>query len=136
MSRVYDYMFISVGVTLMLKFAGIPSGADALISWIGLSSTPSGVSLGAFFVGVIALFVAGGALGSGIRLGFLSFQPTETSLMSAVSTGILTVITGTWISIINYTSDMGYIFYLIQLMFVPFLIAFFVAVTEFWRGTG
>ena len=134
MSKVYNYMIMAVGITLLLKFAGIPSGADAFLSWLGLADTPSGVSLGTFFVGVAALFTAG--LGAGIIIGSFTRTQTESYVVAPVAAGIFTVITSTFITIVNYTQDMGWVYYVVYMIFIPFLIAFGIAITEWWRGSG
>lgn len=133
MAKIYNYLIISVGLTFLLKFAGIPSGADSLISWLGLTGDPSGVSLGTFFMGVGALFAVG--TGSGIAISFFTKSSSETYVIAPICLGIFTVITSTFISLVNYTKDMGFVFYIVFLMFVPSLIGFAAAIISFWRGS-
>lgn len=132
MSKVYNYMIIAVGLTFLLKFAGIPSGADTFISWMGLTTNASGVSFGTFFVAIAALFIVG--TGTGIAISFLTRSPSESFIVAPIALGIFTVITSTFVSILNYTQDMGYIFYIVWLIFVPLLLAFGIAIIQFWRG--
>lgn len=133
MSKVYNYMILAVGLTFLLKFAGIPSGADSFISWLGLSGDSSGISTGTFFIGVLALFVIG--TGSGIAISFITKSPSETYVIAPLALGMFTVITSTFISIVNYSSDKGYIYYITWLIFVPYLVAFGIAIIQFWRGS-
>jgi uncharacterized membrane protein YphA (DoxX/SURF4 family) len=132
MSKVYNYMVISVGLTFLLKFAGIPSGADAFIEWMGLTADASGISLGAFFVAVAAVFTIG--VGSGIAISFFTRTPSETFIVAPVALGIFTVITSTFISVINYTKDFGFVYYIIWLIFIPLLMGFGITIIQFWRG--
>lgn len=134
MSKVYNYMILAVGLTFLLKFAGIPSGADAFITWLGLANASSGISLGEFFAGVGGMFLAGTA--GGIVIGFFTKSQTESFIVAPIAAGIFTVITSTFVSIINYTNGMGYIYYLVWMVFIPLLVGFAIAIIEFWRGTG
>lgn len=137
MSKVYNYMFVAVGLTFLLKFAGIPSGADAFIEWIGLTTSASGVSLGAFFIGVIAVFTAGAT--ASVIIGSFSRAAPESYLTATISSGIFTIIVSTFVSILNYVNGVygqGWIYYIVWLMFTPIIVSFGVAIIEFWRGTG
>lgn len=133
MSKVYNYMILAVGITFLLKFGGIPSGADTFIQWMGLAGDASGVSLGAFFVGIASVFSIGAL--SGIAISFFTGTTQETFIAAPIALGIFTVITSTFVSIINYTTGMGWIYYLVWLTFIPLLVAFGVAIMQFWRGT-
>ena len=135
MSKVYNYMVLAVGLTFLLKFAGIPSGADAFITWLGLSSDSSGVSMGVFFVGVAAVFAASTLVGGTIAIGFFTKSTPESSIVAPIALGIFGVITSTFVSVINYTKDMDWVYYVVWLIFVPLLVAFGVAIINFWRGS-
>ena len=133
MSKVYNYMIVAVGLTLLLKFAGLPSGADALINYTDALGYES-INLSTFFIAIGALFTIG--VVGGIAIGFITKSPTESFIIAPIALGIFIVITSTFVSIITYVKDMGFIAYLITLIFVPYLIAFGIAIIEFWRGTG
>ena len=132
MSKVYNYMMLSVGLTFLLKFAGIPAGGDFLIEWLGLTYNVSDISYGQFFLLVSALFTIG--TGTGIAIGILTKSPTESYIIAPIALGIFLVICGTFISILNYVQDVRYIFYMMWLVFVPFLASFAIAIINFWRG--
>lgn len=133
MSKVYTYMVLSVGLTLLLRFAGIPTGADSLLTFIGLASDVSEISSGEFFIAIIALFSVG--VGAGIAISFFTKSPSETFIVAPIALGIFTVIISTFISIVNYTSGMGFVYYLVYLLFVPLLVGFAIAIIQFWRGS-
>ena len=133
MSKVFNYMILSTGLILLLKFAGIPSGADAFITWLGLSTSASGISLGTFFIGVIAIFSIGTA--GSIVIGFLTKSQSESFIVAPIAAGIFTSIVSTFVSVINYTVAFGWIYYVTYLIFVPWLVGFAIAIIQFWRGT-
>lgn len=132
MSKVYNYMILAVGLTFLLKFAGIPSGADKFIEFLGLAGDASGISLGTFISGVVILFAVG--TGAGITISFFTKSSSESYLVAPVALGILTVMIGTFVSIINYTKNMGFIYYIVWLIFIPLTLAFGIAIINFWRG--
>lgn len=136
MSKVYTYMVIAVGLTFLLKFAGIPSGADAFISWLGLSETASGISLGLFMIGVAAVFTASVIVGGTIQVGFFGTSTPESKIVATFATAVLVVFTSTFVSIITYTKDLGFIYYITWLIFIPLLVGFGISIIEYWRGSG
>jgi hypothetical protein len=127
-------MILSVVLVFFLKFAGIPSGADALITWVGLAGDISNISFGAFFIATLALFSVGVA--SGIAIGFITKSPTESYIIAPICAGIFVIIVSTFVSILTYTQSMGYVYYISMILFAPLLVGFFIAIIEFWRGTG
>ena len=132
MDKVWNYVIMATVLTLLLKFAGIPTGADSLLVWLGLTGDASGISFGAFFVAVVALFAVG--TGTGIAISFITKSPSETFIVAPIALGIFTVITSTFVSVINYTKDMGYVYYITFMIFVPLLVGFGIAIINFWRG--
>lgn len=132
MSKVYNYMILAVGLTFLLKFAGLPTGADAVINYLGLGGDASGIGLGVFFVAIGAIFAVG--TGTGIAISFLTKSPSETFIIAPIALGVFTVISSTFIAIINYTSNLGFVYYLSWLIFMPLLAAFGIAIIQFWRG--
>ena len=134
MTKVYNYMIMAVGLTFLLKFAGIPSGADAFINWLGIGTNVENISLGTFFIGVAGIFAVG--TGVGIAISFFTKTTPESFIVAPVALGIFTVTTSTFISIINYTRDFGFIYYLTYMIFIPLLAGFAIALVSFWRGSG
>lgn len=132
MSKVYNYMILAVGLTLLLLYAGLPTGAEFFLDWLGLSGIASGIGLGAFYVLISALFVVG--TGSGIAISFLIKSSSETYLVAPIALGIFTVLVGTFISILNFVDNLGFIKYLVSLIFIPLIFGFFIAIINFWRG--
>ena len=133
MSKIYDYMIISTALVFLLKFAGIPTGADALINFLGLGDgTTAGYVTSAFYVEILAVFALGVA---GVIIGFFTTTKTESFLVSTFASAIFTIIASTFVSIVNYTADMGFIHYIVWMIFIPYLAGFGIAIIEFWRGT-
>ena len=133
MSKVYNYMVLGVGLTFLLKFAGIPSGADWFLFKLGLTGDISGVTLGWFYGAVLATFALG-TLGA-ITIGYFTRSSSESYVMAPVASGVFAMLASTFISIIEYTKDMGFVYYITWLIFVPLLLGFGIAIIQFWRGS-
>ena len=134
MSKVYNYMVMTVGLVFLLKFAGIDSGADAFISWLGLSDGAEGVSLGAFIAEVTALFIVG--TGASIIIGFFSKANPESTIIAGFASGLFAVMASTFVSVVNYTKDFGFAYYISFMIFIPLLVGFGIALISYWRGSG
>ena len=88
------------------------------------------------YIDISALCYIGGMIaGSGIAISFFTKSPSETYIIAPIALGLFTVITSTFISVVLYTKDMGYISYIISLLFVPFIASFGISIINFWRGT-
>lgn len=138
MSKVFNYMVISSGLTLLLGLAGIITGAEAQLNWLGFSLTGSlidvsNIPLGNFFSRITDLFIVGAA--AGIVVGFFTRSQTESYIIAPVAAGIFTIITSIFMAILNYTSGMGYVYYIVMLIFVPLLMGFAISIISYWRGS-
>jgi len=133
MSKVYTYMVLAVGLTFLFKFAGLPfTGIENALSWMGLSTEATGISLGTFFLAVAVLFIVG--TGTGIAISFITKSPSETYIIAPIALGIFTVFASVVSSIISYTKAFGFIYYIAWLLLAPLLVAFGIAIIQFWRG--
>jgi uncharacterized membrane protein (UPF0136 family) len=123
-------MILSVGLIFLLQFAGLPTGASLV--WLGLTGSASDISSGAFFIAVGAMLIL--SVG-GIVIGYFTKSSSESFIVGPIASGIFAFVTGTFIAILNYTSDMGWIYYIIWMIFVPLLVGFGISIIKFWRGT-
>ena len=132
MSKVYNYIIVSVGLVLLLQYAGLPTGAS--LFWLGVTNGDiSNVSAGQFYLAIMGLFTLG--VGATIVIGYFTKSSSESYIVAPIAGGLFTVITSTLIAITVYTKDMGWIHYISNLLFIPLLIGLGIAVINFWRGT-
>jgi hypothetical protein len=133
MSKAYYFITITIGLTLLMKFAGIPyAGSDALLSWVGLNPDNLAVSTSYFVLAVIGCFSIGMVLGS--------IFSKESSIRASIATGILTTGIGAFIGILSYVKDVAvgsqeWIFYIVFMIFGVYITGFIFAMLEFW-GIG
>ena len=152
MGKVWNYVMISLGLMLLLQFAGLPNGAmGSLFSLTGVnfnednslqSSTATSTDFfdvlfgtDGFEIGGIltTLAVAAGA----VIVGFFAKAQIENLILLPFITGTLTLFVSSFLSIINYTIDLGmpWLSALVALIFIPFMFGFILALVEFFRGT-
>ncbi|UCD20936.1 MAG: hypothetical protein JSW08_00090 [archaeon] len=133
--NIEDFMVLSVGLVLLLQLAGIPTGANTILSWIGIDTSASGISLSSFLLTIGAIFALG--TGAGIAISYFTKSPSESWVVATgLAPSVLTLVVLTFVSIINYTKEMGYVYYLTYLIFVPLIAGFGISLVSFWRGSG
>ena len=152
MGKVWNYVIISLGLMLLLQFAGLPNGAmGSLFTLTGVnfnedntlaSSTATSTDFfdvmfgnDGFAIGGILVTLAAAA--GAVIIGFFAKAQVENLIMLPFITGTLTMFVSSFLSIINYTIDLGvpWLSALVAVVFVPFMFGFILALVEFFRGT-
>lgn len=134
MSKVYYFITITIGLTILMKLAGVPyAGSEQLIDWLGLDPNNLYVTSSVFFGIIIAMF------GTAAAMGVVSSN-REASLRAGISTGILGVGIGAFIGILQTVKNMAqgsqeWVFYIVFMIFVVYITGFIFAMIEFW-GSG
>ena len=107
MSKVWNMILIMTGLTLLLKFAGIPTGLDSFFTFLGLQ-TANGTL--AFTGDQSALWIKIGlvlasSIGTAVVIGYFTKASFEWVIVApfAAATGILFV--STFVSIVNYANN-------------------------------
>ena len=134
MSKVYYYITITIGLTLLMRFAGIPYvGSETLLDWIGLNPDNVVGTTSTFILAVLGMFTAGAVLGS--------IFSKESSIRATMATGILTTGIGAFMGILNYVKDVAqgsqeWVFYIVFMIFAVFITGFILSMIDWWGGTG
>lgn len=134
MSKVYYYITITIGITILMKLAGIPyAGSDTFLNWIGLDPNNLGVATSAFVIAVIGVFAIGATLGS--------IFSKESSIRATIATGILTTGIGAFMGILLYVKDIAqgsqeWVFYIVFMIFAVYISGFILSMVDWWGGTG
>jgi len=133
MSKVYYYITITIGLTILMKLAGVPyAGSDTLLTWMGLDYNNLAVSTSYFVLAVIGCFTVGAVLGS--------IFSKESSIRATIATGILTTGIGAFIGILNYVKNAAqgsqeWIFYIVFMIFAVWISGFIFSMIGWWGGT-
>lgn len=151
MAKVWNYVFISISMMLVLTFLGFETGFTQIFELIGFQYTSStgeignvttsagnvygvlfgdGVDLGGI---LLALAVAAGA----VIVGLFSKASTENLILLPFITGTLVLFVQTFVHIMNFAVGTFPIWAsaVILVFFVPFTVGFIIALAEMFRGT-
>jgi len=115
MGKVGNYIIITIGLVLLLKIAGIPTGLDWIASFVGLSTTSSAVNTSSFIAAVIILLSV--SVTGAIIIG--TFSQTANDYVVKSGFGIATVLlfVSTFVGIMSYMSQFqSWLFYPVLLI--------------------
>jgi hypothetical protein len=153
MGKVWTYVVMSMGMIMLLQFAGIDTGMSSqLFNLTGVNfdgsnlenttTSASGMFSALFDLageviaggGILGKLAAGGAV---IAIGFFSRGRLENIILLPFITGTLVLFISAMVSITNHAISLGvpWIAAVIAMVFVPFTVGFIVALAEFFRGT-
>lgn len=130
--RMYNYLIISLGLVLLLKFAGFIDTADAL-TWTGLGSGAMTSSL--FYLAVLAVFTTAATVGA-IIVGYLTKSSPESTIVAGLAGGIFLLITSAFATIMLQLEAETYIYYILFTVMSLYMMGFFVSIIDWWRGSG
>lgn len=151
--KVWKYVYITIGLILILKLAGLPTGVDSLFNLIGAGfDTTTGnvqnvtTSASGFYDVIfkttgetstrgilIAVVTALGAVIAGL---FTRAKPENLILLPFITT-TLVLFFATTVSIMQYAIGLGqsWVAAIIVILLLPFTVGFILASLEFFRGT-
>lgn len=134
MTKLYYYMTFTVGITILMKLAGLPFISDNIINYFGLDPNNLTVATSSFVLSLITLFSIGGAVST-------FFFGKENTLLATVAGGLMSVGIGVFVSIIQYAKNYsdsvnGWVFYLIYLIFSVYIVGYLMSLLEWWSGRG
>ncbi|HEC39998.1 hypothetical protein LCGC14_0509430 [marine sediment metagenome] len=150
MAKVWKYVVITIGLILILRLAGLPTGADPLFRLMGVSFNAAGnfenvttTASGFYDVlfqnvgdlqGILITIVAATA---GVIAGLLTRAKPENLILLPLITTTLVLFLMTTVSIMNYAISLGqtWVAGIIVIFLLPFTIGFVLALAEFFRGT-
>lgn len=132
MSKVWTFVTITVGLTLLMKLAGIPTGLDWMLSFLGLTDGAT-ANNSTFFLAIATLLSI--STGVSIVIGIFGRAAPEYAILAPFAVANLLVFASTFVSIISYTSSFeNWIRYPIFLIFGVLTVGFVLAVIEWTFG--
>ena len=134
MSKVYYFIIFTIGLTILMKMAGIPYGGEEVLNWIGLNTDSTFVTTSYFYIAIVVMFGIAATMGA-------VFSNREASLRAGIATGIMGVGVGAFIGILNYVKNISsgndsWVFSVVFLIFSVYIIGFIMSMIEFWGGTN
>ena len=152
--KVWNYIFISLGLITLLYFVGIEVGSASKIfelMKIGVNQTTGDLTsvnstAGGFYDKLFKttgggtdwgiLITLASALGA-VVVGFFSNAKPENLILLPLITSTLVLFISAWLAIIQYAiaTNLTWFAWLIGLIIIPFIGGFILALAEFFRGT-
>ncbi len=135
--KVWNYIFISTFLALILEFSGIQTGYNGVLNLVGLGADTITVTNSSFYN---AIFVTGilVTLIAGVSIGVLTKSNPENWVILPLITGTLIVFVQTFYSVMQYTLNSNiepWVRYVVLLVLGPFTVGYILACVEFFRGT-
>jgi len=151
MAKVWNYVFISIAMMLVLTFLGFETGFTQIFELIGFQYDSSTGEIGnittsaANVYGVLfgngvdlsgillALLAATGA----VLVGLFTKTSTENLILLPFITGTLVLFVQTFVHIMNFAAGNFPVWAtaVILVFFIPFTVGFIIALAEMFRGT-
>ena len=147
MAKVFNYVILLSGLLLLLAFAGLPTATNALLGAFGIAQTTSDSgqvqdinlpfwAAAAAVVAIGLIFLTSAGTGGTVQIGTFVINSTDSKLVASFTTLLAGWVAIDLISIFNYAQSLGqsWITFLTALIIFPMLIAFAIAIVQFWRG--
>ena len=138
MAKVYTWMVTCIGLIMLFQFAGLPTGFDTILEWIGFDTTGSnsGMMVGFFVLLAAAIFTLSLAIGGTITLGFISTTTPESKLIASFAGAILIIFASVSIIITTNAFTQGaWIGAITTLLLTPLNVGFILSLVSWWKGT-
>ena len=137
MSKIWNYVFLTVGLDLLFNMAGLHTAGSFIIDSMGISNNLSGYTSSAWFLTWItglALFGLGGILVAAITR-IISIETIANASMIAVYGIPLLLFISDWIAISTAVSASSSLAgTIIFIIFAPFVVAYILSIWEWVEG--
>lgn len=135
--RVYTYIFIVIGLQMMLYLAGITLASGYVLGALNPFS-PQGFQAGEFFGKIVLILTV--AVGGGVVLGYYFRINPESYIVGGLAGTILILFVGDIIGVIAYYfnnyPDYLWMAYLIDLVLFPVAVLYTLSLVSWWRGAS
>ena len=135
MAKVYTFLVILAGMSLLLAFAGIPTGSQLILSSMDIIQNPSNFTGSSFYQQISAILAVVAV--ATIIVGFFTKGQSETFIVSGFAAFLFSYVADA-VSIITYlNSTLGsdnWVTILVTLILAPLIFGFGISIIEWWRG--
>lgn len=132
MAKLWTYVTISTGIIFLLTIAGIPTGLNWILSYVGYNTT-NGLNTSDLYTAIIVLLGLP-TLGSVVMSLFGRSAP-EYAFLATFAIESLIVFAGTFVALANYMSNFGaWLYYPILGIMLVYGIGFLLATVAFVFG--
>jgi hypothetical protein len=137
MAKVYNFLMILAGISLLLAYCQISTSAGVLVTWFSLGNLGNLAHSSAWsYIGAIFSIIAI----VGVIVGSFFRSSTDSSIRAAMC-GALMTFTFDFVSIVNdmnskYGSipELDWIPMIVSIIYSVLLVGYFVSLVQFWGG--
>ncbi len=133
MSQTYKYVLMEITIIILFWIMGLPTGLSVVMDYLNIGREAQNITLSTFWLIITGIFTVG--VGAGIVTSFFTRTQSESFIAAPLAAAILWFTGITFVAIINYTRDFGYVYYITIGILVPLLIGFSIPIIKFWRGS-
>jgi len=135
MARVFTFLIILAGMSVILTYAGIQTGSSLLLNSIGFLDSSQDVQGSSFFSTISLIFTVGAA--ASIIIGIFVRQSSESIIVSSLSL-LLLVFVSDFVSLYSYLANNypdSWVRYVIAPILFSMLVGYAISIVSFWRGS-
>lgn len=133
MSKVFTYVFVTVGMIMLFNLAGLNTGTGVVLGWLGNNfSKLQNFATSGLWNTLIVVAVGALAVIGGISVALRGYAPT--TAITALYVAPLIALTGDMIYF--YVTATSWVQYLIGLIIAPFVVSYAVALYEWVTTRG
>lgn len=136
MAKVFTFLMILAGVSVLLSLAGVQTGIGLLLDATGLIDSPQDFTGSNLFSTISSALTLFGV--AGIIVGLFFRQATESAVLISLCILLLSFV-GDFVSLLVYMNSIqgggGWVSAIAALFLAPTIIGYTIAIVEFWRGT-
>lgn len=137
MAKVFQFLMLLAGLSLLLGYLGVTTGGGVLLSAMGWSNGTLNLQTSQLWIYVVGGIFSITAV-AGIIYGYITRNSADSAIRAALC-GFLATFVSDFIGIINYFNnfnqvELKWIGMLVTLIYVPLLLGYLVALVMFWGG--
>jgi hypothetical protein len=135
MAKFFTFLFLLIGLEVILYFAGISTGAGTLLNALGVMGQGSDLMSSSIYSKISLMLTLAAA--ASIIVGVVFRDVSDSTKIIPVILFLLAFVMD-YVGILNYVrgiSGSGWETVVISIIFIPLILGFLISGVEWWRGT-
>ena len=137
MAKVFQFLIILAGLSLLLGFLGVSTGGGVLLRAMGYSNDAINLQTSQIWIYIVSGIFAIAAAAE-LIYGLITRNSADSSIRAALC-GFLATFVADFIGIINYFNiysamELKWVGVLVTLIYTPMLLGYLIALVMFWGG--
>jgi len=135
--KIFTYVFMAVGIVILLLAAGIPTTSNYVLSQMGFTSPSAAANFqaSAFYGSILFYLGLMAALTGIIIVGLLGRGQSDLPITALLASAVLILFIGDFVSLIAYANNYyEWGGWLVFLVVAPFIVGYILALYDWTRG--